>query len=73
MYTEPAVASHGTSHARTRQQCKYTICMDIQKRELTQNHMQQQYSESAQEQRIALYESNQQQEERVTCNTKIKT
>ena len=42
-------------------QCrKYATSVDIQKQSLIQNHKQQEYSESAREQRIVLYKSNQQ-------------
>ena len=67
---ETAAVSRGTSHVTTKQRCKYTTWVDIQnalckkkkktRRSVAYNHMQQEGSESAQEQRIALYKSDQQ-------------
>ena len=66
---ETAAVSRGTSHVTTKQSCKYTTWVDIQnalctqktRRSVVYNHMQQEGSESAREQRIALYKSDQQQ------------
>ena len=50
-----------SSHARTKERYQYTISVDINNthykriQSLIQNHMQYAHSESAQEQRIALY------------------
>ena len=63
---EMAAVSHDTSHVTTKQHCKYTILVDIQKRALkTQsliyNHTRQEHNESAGGWRIALQKSDQQQ------------
>ena len=61
---ETATVSRGTSHVTTKQLCNYTTSIDIPKkrRSLIQNHMRQESIESAQEQRIAVYKSDQQQQ-----------
>ena len=63
VYTERAemeAVSRGKSHVTTKQRCKYTTWMNIQKRapeseSFIQNRMRQERSESARESRIALY------------------
>ena len=56
-----AAVSRGTSHVTTKQRFKYTTSMDIQKpaikrqQSLIQNYLRQERSESARQQRTALY------------------
>ena len=62
---QTAAVSRGTSHATGKQRCQYTTSVDIKgtlyKRiqSLTENHIQHERSESAREQRTALYKSDQ--------------